>query len=132
MKTKTSLRVGGFSLVELLVTISVMGIIAAIAIPGFANINGAARDTKDLRNAQTIANIASSALAAGYPAENIATKNDLLARLQEGITVRQGAVSIDFSLSGMAPEDVQSAGNYLEVSEGTVRLVADGTAGESL
>ena len=117
---------------ELLVTISVMGVIAAVAIPGFANINGAARDTKDLRNAQTIANVASSALAAGYPAEEISTKETLLTRLQEGITVRNGAVSIDFSLDGMAPEDVQSAGNYLEVSEGFVRLVADGSAGESL
>ncbi len=55
----------GFSLVEMLVVIAVIGIIAAIAIPNIGNVNAAAKESTYRRNAQSLASVASAALAAG-------------------------------------------------------------------
>jgi len=129
MRTKASQgrRGAGFSLVELLVTITVIGVVSMIAIPNFMGLSESARDAKDLRNAQMIVNVASSALAAGYPAENFATKEDVLDRLKEGISIRNGNVEVKFSISEMDDMDIQSAGNYVEVANGFVSLVIEGT-----
>jgi type IV pilus assembly protein PilA len=55
----------GFSLVELLVVIAVIGIIAAIAIPAMSGIFGQADAAADKRNAQAIVSTFNAARAAG-------------------------------------------------------------------
>lgn len=67
-RKKLAIRKGrsAFSLIELLVVIAVIGIIAAIAIPNIGNLTGGANTARDQRNAQTIASVCSSAMAAGY------------------------------------------------------------------
>lgn len=63
--TKKALK-KGFSLVEMLVVIAVIGIIAAIAVPNIGRINDSATDAKARRNAQNLASIFASAQAAGH------------------------------------------------------------------
>ncbi|MEM9479656.1 MAG: prepilin-type N-terminal cleavage/methylation domain-containing protein [Verrucomicrobiota bacterium] len=75
---KTSLnKKSGFSLVEMLVVIAVIGIIAAIAVPMIGNITGKAEENATRRNAQNIASVYSAAVAAGYSgASDLATAVD--------------------------------------------------------
>ena len=57
--------ISAFSLIELIVMIGVIGILASIAIPMITEMHDSAEDTKNRRNAQTIAMVCSSAQSAG-------------------------------------------------------------------
>jgi prepilin-type N-terminal cleavage/methylation domain-containing protein len=73
---KTHSLKAGFSLVEMLVVIAVIGIIAAIAVPNIGRINDSAKDATYRRNAQNIASVFASAQAAGLDLSAGGTVNE--------------------------------------------------------
>ena len=80
----------GFSLVEMLVVIAVIGIIAAIAIPNIGNVNAAARTSTAQRNAQTIASTFSAAMAAGVDFSSYTTAATVVNQLKLGVSPPSG------------------------------------------
>lgn len=93
IKLNTS-RKAGFSLVEMLVVIAIIGIIAAIAIPNIGSLNESAKVATAKRNAQTVASVLNAAIAAGTDTSGwTGTASDLLAKAQAGVAPTTGAFS---------------------------------------
>ena len=55
----------GFSLVEMIVVIAILGIISALAVPVLASVTGQAGEASHQRNAHSLASMANNAVAAG-------------------------------------------------------------------
>jgi prepilin-type N-terminal cleavage/methylation domain-containing protein len=108
IKLNTS-RKAGFSLVEMLVVIAIIGIIAAIAIPNIGSLNDSARTAAAKRNAQSIASVLNAAVAAGADLGTITDAGDLVDAAELGVTPTDGAFSGKLFTSGEIDDDEEAA-----------------------
>ncbi|MCX6969532.1 MAG: prepilin-type N-terminal cleavage/methylation domain-containing protein [Verrucomicrobia bacterium] len=116
-----------FSFVEVLVVIAVIAIVAAIAVPNIANIVRSANVSRDQRNAQALAEMASAVRSAGY--SGWPTKSEAIAALVTGIAVTNPVdltLVMRFQMGVISPENQVKAAAYLASDGKTLIYVPDG------
>ncbi len=122
-------RRAGFSLIELMVVILIVGLIASIAIPNLGFLSGAADKVKDKRNAQNIILAYSTGVAAGvdWPEGDVATQ---VAAVLAGRKPSSGSLSNMMFQSTVAPDKV--SGTYLYIGVRTTgELFFDSSGAQS-
>ncbi len=124
---------GGFSLVELLVTITIIAFIATISVPSIGSINGAAQLAKNQRNAQHAASIVNAARVAGHDfvatAAHPTSQHWVLRNLTIGATITDpGNIFADtyFGLPGLNDDEIYGAQGFLRVVSGDLHYTPEG------
>ena len=114
----------GFSLLEMLLVIAVIGIISAIGIPALSSMNGMAGDATAKRNAQNLASVFASAIASGVE-WNVpqGTKAGAIAAVQAGTTSPAGE---NFSVEGLSADAVNAAKPFLRYEDSKLVYIKAG------
>lgn len=119
-------RHGAFSLVELLVGISVLGVLALLAIPSISNLTGKVSRTKAKQNALSSANVSGGLSAAGVAhvlPESLGGAEATVRLLRRGLTVPQGPLAGSyFGVPNLTEDEVAPTSVYLEIVMDTTLL----------
>ena len=108
-----------FSLVEMLVTIAVIGIISAIAIPVVSNLHEASKETKNLANAKHVEKLSAALASLGVAhviPESMGGVEATARLLREGVVVPAGPMAGEtYMLPGLGDEDITDLSKNLRI-----------------
>jgi len=126
--SQSSRSPAGFSLMELLVTVAILGIVSMMAGGAFGGARQGAVDQKDKRNAQEIANVAAIANAAGaqfvVPGDARAT----IENLRDGCSPDRGAFKGRlFKLPNLGDPEITGAMRFLALNDTDLQYRLDGS-----
>ena len=108
----------GFTLVEALLAVAVIGVLAAIGIVSMMGIVRSAGNSKDRRNAQSVSALYSSARAAGATFSSLsADKVGVVNELIEGKAGKGLLSTVRFQLPGVSATEVNSLVRFLEFDD---------------
>ena len=109
----------GFTLTELMIALTIIGVTVAIATPMVGILGSSTSSSKTKRNAQRLAALAASAVAAGdeklSAARNVRQAVDLLVN---GIVIEEGLVGMKFKMTPMSKKEVDAVVGMLELEHG--------------
>ncbi len=101
---KMNLRVGGFSLVEILVVIAVIGVLTGMAMVAYGGVRENAENNVDLRNAKTVSLMAMAVIASGSDAfDSLATEEAVVERVLQGVFILGQNGTSSFASTGIDP-----------------------------
>ncbi|MBB5040216.1 type II secretion system protein [Prosthecobacter dejongeii] len=120
----------GFSLFEMLMTVSILAIMSTMALAWFGGSGSEVRQARDQRNAQTLCTLCQAVEAAGMPlTEEGHSPMDIARRLVEGVTIETGALKgRTFHVPGLGAEELHGAVRFLSIQDGQMRYDVSGQA----
>ncbi|MDG2124841.1 MAG: type II secretion system protein [Verrucomicrobiales bacterium] len=112
-------RDAAFSLVEMLIVIAVIGVVTAIAVPTIGRINDAAKEARDMRNAQNLASVCANAQASGLNFVGDDVPATVTAIVTGGLVDDLGSLDgTFFGVPSMSAADQAASASYLEIRSG--------------
>lgn len=111
--------VHGFSLVELLVVIGVIGIMAGISIPIMNPVRQNAKVNKSMKNAQALAATAGAAQAAGAVLD-LSSIDTAVAQLKNGVQGTGTFKTSTFRVAPFSPAEIEEFRSYWSIDSSTL------------
>lgn len=109
----------GFSLFELLMFLSILGVLTALAVPGLANQHEAFKNTRDRRNAQEIVTVCTAAKAAGLDFVAHGDLDTTIRNVMRGGTPSHGVLKGKvFKVTSIDDASAAAAARFLAIEQG--------------